>query len=131
MAEGILPGGGVAVLRARCVLERTRQQCSGDERLGVDVVYRAVAAPLAHIAENAGVDGSVAINTVLKSKEDAYGFNAQTGEYGDMLEMGVLVPAKVERVALEQAASIASVLLTTDAIVGEVQDGDAGTRGGS
>ncbi|MEX0653938.1 MAG: chaperonin GroEL [Phycisphaeraceae bacterium] len=123
--EGVLPGGGVAVLRARRALEQTRQQCQGDERIGVDIVHRAVAAPLFHIAENAGVGGSVAVHNVLESSDDAFGYNGLTDEYGDMLQMGVLVPVKVERIALEQAASIAGLLLTTDALVGEWQDVEA------
>lgn len=121
MEEGVLPGGGVAAVKAGRVLDRTRQHCEGDECVGVDVISQALAAPLFCIAQNAGVGGRVAVGKVLESEGGSFGFNALTGEYGDLVEMGVLVPAKVERIALEQAASIASLLLTTDVIVAEVQ----------
>ncbi|MEM6332110.1 MAG: chaperonin GroEL [Planctomycetota bacterium] len=118
--EGVLPGGGVAVLRARKALDKL--DASGDVKVGVDIVRRAVAAPIKQIAENAGHDGSVVCNEVEQGKGDAFGFNALTGDYGDMLKMGVLVPTKVERIALQNAASIAGLLLTTDAVITEIKE---------
>ncbi|MEM6755888.1 MAG: chaperonin GroEL [Planctomycetota bacterium] len=126
--EGILPGGGVAVLRARKALDKL--EATGDVKVGVDIVRRAVAAPVKQIAENAGHDGSVVCNEVEHGKGDAFGFNALTGDYGDMLKMGVLVPTKVERIALQNAASIAGLLLTTDAVITEIKDKKKPAGGG-
>ena len=119
--EGVLPGGGVAVLRARRSLD-TLGDLQGDEHVGVDIVRRAVSAPIKQIAQNAGHDGSVVAQNVIQNDSDAYGFNALTGEYGDLLQQGVLVPTKVERIALQNAASIAGLLLTTDAVVVELKE---------
>ena len=120
--EGILPGGGVAILRARKALEKARKKASGDERIGIDIVDRAVSAPIKQIVANCGLDGSVVAMKVEESKDANFGFNAMTHEYGDMMAMGVIVPTKVERVALQNAASIAGLLLTTDAAVVEIKD---------
>ncbi|MCE2967448.1 MAG: chaperonin GroEL [Phycisphaerales bacterium] len=120
--EGILPGGGVAMLKARKALEKARKNASGDERIGMDIVYRAVAAPIKQIAANCGLDGSIVANKVEESSDVAFGYNALTHEYGDLMKMGVIVPTKVERVALQNAASIAGLLLTTDAAVVEIKD---------
>jgi len=121
--EGILPGGGVAVIRAaKKVLDGVRRKSDNEDRqIGVDIVRRAVEAPIKQIAENAGVDGSVVAQKV-KEGEGNMGYNALTHEYGDMMKMGVIVPTKVERIALQNAASIASLLLTTDAIVSEIKE---------
>ncbi len=118
--EGILPGGGVAMLRALPALDKIK--CDGDEKIGVDIVRRAVIAPIKQIAENAGLDGSIVAQKVLESKETNYGYDALRKEYGDMVEFGVIVPTKVERAALQNGASIASLLLTTDAIVSEIPE---------
>ena len=118
--EGILPGGGVAPLRARKALDSI--DAKGDIAIGVDIVRRAVVAPIKQIAENAGHDGSIVAREVENAKAVNHGFNALTGEYGDMIKMGVLVPTKVERVALQNAASIASLLLTTDAVITEIKE---------
>jgi chaperonin GroEL len=126
--EGILPGGGVAVLRARKALDKL--DATGDVKVGIDIVRRAVAAPVKQIAENAGHDGSVVCNEVESGKGDAFGFNALTGDYGDMIKMGVLVPTKVERIALQNAASIAGLLLTTDAVITEIKDKKKPAGGG-
>ncbi len=131
--EGILPGGGVAVLRARKALDKLANELQGDEKVGVDIIRRALVAPVKQIAENAGHDGSVVAQNVEQSKDNNYGFNALTGEYGDMIKMGVIVPTKVERVALQNAASIAALLLTTDAVITEVKEkkkAPAGAGGG-
>lgn len=123
--EGILPGGGSAVLRARKALDKIKTV--GDENLGVEIVRRAVSAPIKQIAQNAGYDGSVVAMEVEKGKGASFGFNALTGEYGDLIAQGILVPTKVERVALQNAASIAGLLLTTDAVITEIKEkGKAG-----
>ncbi len=118
--EGILPGGGVAMLRVVSKLDDIKT--SGDEKVGVDIVRRALIAPIKQIAKNAGLDGSIVAQKVIESKEKNFGYNALTKEYGDMIEFGVIVPTKVERVALQNGASIASLLLTTDAIVSEIPE---------
>jgi len=117
--EGILPGGGVAVLRARSALDALRKKATGDERIGIDIVHRAVAAPVKQIATNCGLDGSVIASKVEENTEDNFGYNALTHEYGDLVKMGVIVPTKVERIALQNAASIAGLLLTTEAAIVE------------
>jgi len=118
--EGILPGGGVAPIRARKAIDALNLE--GDEKIGADIIRRALSYPIKQIAVNTGLDGSVVAQNVEAAKEANYGFNALTQEYGDMLKMGVIVPTKVERVALQNAASIAGLLLTTDAVVTEVKD---------
>jgi chaperonin GroEL len=118
--EGILPGGGVAMLRTISALDKIKT--SGDEKIGVDIVRRAVVAPIKQIAENAGLDGSIVAQKVMESKERNFGYDALRKEYGDMIEFGVIVPTKVERAALQNGASIASLLLTTDAIVSEIPE---------
>jgi chaperonin GroEL len=122
--EGILPGGGVSVIRAAAKsLDGLRKKtASEDQRLGIEIVRRAVEAPIKQIADNAGVDGSVIAQKVKEGTETNFGYNALTHEYGDMMKMGVIVPTKVERTALQNAASIASLLLTTDAIVSEIKE---------
>jgi chaperonin GroEL len=118
--EGILPGGGVSMLRALAALEKVK--CIGDEGIGVDIVRRAVVAPIKQIAENAGLDGSIVAQKVMESSETNFGYDALQKKYGDMVEFGVIVPMKVERIALQNGASIASLLLTTDAIVSEIPE---------
>ena len=120
--EGILPGGGVSVLRAIPSIDKLK--LNGDEKIGADIVKRALYAPIKQISENAGIDGSIVAQKVQESKETNFGFNALTHEYGDMLKMGVIVPTKVERTALTNAASIASLLLTTDAVISDLPKKD-------
>jgi chaperonin GroEL len=127
--EGILPGGGVAPLRTLWALDDLAKKLRGDQRTGVDIVRRALPAPIKQIASNGGLDGSIVCQKVMESKERNFGYNALTGEYGDMVSMGVIVPTKVERVALQNAASIAALLLTTDAIVSEIKE-DKKDKGG-
>jgi chaperonin GroEL len=131
--EGILPGGGVAILRARKALEKLRKKAGGqgDERIGIDIIDRAVSAPIKQIAANCGLDGSVVAMKVEENNATNFGFNALTHEYGDLLQMGVIVPTKVERVALQNAASIAGLLLTTDAAVVEIKEKKAKTPAGA
>ena len=118
--EGILPGGGVAMLRALGVLDKVK--AAGDAKIGVDIVRRAVVAPIKQIAENAGLDGSIVAQKIMESKQKNFGYDALRKKYGDMIEFGVIVPTKVERIALQNGASIASLLLTTDAIVSEIPE---------
>ena len=118
--EGILPGGGVPMLRALAVLDKVK--ATGDAKIGVDIVRRAVVAPIKQIAENAGLDGSIVAQKIMESKQKNFGYDAMRKKYGDMIEFGVIVPTKVERIALQNGASIASLLLTTDAIVSEIPE---------
>lgn len=120
--EGILPGGGVAVLRARRGIERARKSATGDEKIGCDIISRAMSAPIKQIASNCGLDGSIVAQKVEESTDDAFGFNAATGEYGDLVKQGIIVPTKVERVALQNAASISGLLLTTDCAITEIKE---------
>ncbi len=117
--EGIVAGGGVSLLRAQSDLEKLSLE--GDEQLGVKIVFRALEEPLRIIARNAGFEGSVIVNKVAQEKANI-GFNAKTGEYVDMLEHGIVDPAKVVRTALQNAASIAGMLLTTEALITEIPD---------
>jgi len=120
--EGVLPGGGVAVLKARRCLDALKDTCKGDEGLGVSIVQRAVTAPIRQISENCGVDGSIVAQKVIESDHDQYGFNALTRSYENLVESGVIVPTKVERVALSNAASISGLLLTTDCAITELKE---------
>ena len=117
--EGVVPGGGVALLRASRVLDKIK--ASDDEKIGVEIIRRAVKFPLYWIAQNAGEDGFVVINKVMEG-DDAFGFNALTCTYENLLEAGVLDPTKVTRSALENAASVSSLLLTTEAIIAEIPE---------
>jgi chaperonin GroEL len=119
--EGILPGGGVAPIRARKAIDSLKD-LKGDEKIGADIIRRALSYPIKQIAINTGLDGSVVAQNVEQAKEANYGFNALTQEYGDMVKMGIIVPTKVERVALQNAASISGLLLTTDAVVTEIKE---------
>ena len=115
--EGVLPGGGTAVMRARTALDAARKKARGDEKLGIDIVHRAVTAPVRQIAENCGIEGVIVAQKIEDSDDPSFGFNALTREYGDLIAAGVIVPTKVERVALENAASISGLLLTTDCAI--------------
>ncbi|MCL4730181.1 MAG: chaperonin GroEL, partial [Planctomycetes bacterium] len=121
MEEGILPGGGVALLRAAAVLDKFRG-ADHDEQVGIDIVRQAVTRPARQIAENAGKHGSIVARNVLADKNRNYGYNALTDEYGDMYQMGIIDPFKVTRTALENAASVAGLMLTTDAIITSVPE---------
>ncbi|MGD8356220.1 MAG: chaperonin GroEL [Methyloceanibacter sp.] len=117
--EGIVPGGGVALLRALDAIESLRA-ANDDQKVGINIVRRALQAPLRQIAENAGEDGAVVVGKILDKKEYNYGYNAATGEYGNLVKEGVIDPAKVVRTALQDAASVAGLLITTEAMVAEV-----------
>ncbi len=123
--EGILPGGGVALLRATEVLKKLRVQ-NDDQKTGVEIVRKALSWPARQIAINAGEDGSVIVGKILEKDQYAYGFDAQNGEYVNMLSKGIIDPTKVVRSALQNAASIAGLLITTEAMVAEKPKKDAG-----
>ncbi|CAN7692318.1 chaperonin GroEL [Rhizobium leguminosarum] len=122
--EGILPGGGVALLRAVRALDNLNT-ANQDQRVGVEIVRRALEAPARQIAENAGAEGSIIVGKLREKSEFSYGWNAQTGEYGDLYAQGVIDPAKVVRTALQDAASIAGLLVTTEAMIAEKPKKDA------
>jgi chaperonin GroEL len=116
--EGILPGGGVALLRASAALAKLKND-NDDQQAGIQIVRKAITWPARQIAINAGLDGSVVTAKILEKENDAYGYDAQTGEYGDLVSKGIIDPAKVVRVALQGAASVAGLLITTEAMVAE------------
>ena len=120
--EGIVPGGGIALISTIKALENYAESLEGDEKTGAQIVLKAVQAPLKQIALNAGLDGSVILNEILKSEKANYGFNALTNEYTDMVESGIIDPTKVTRSALENAASVAGVFLTTESVVADVKE---------
>ena len=127
--EGIVPGGGVALLKASKILEGMTGD-NADQTAGIAIVRRALQAPIRQIAENAGVEGSIVVGKVLDSKDPSFGFNAQTEEYGDLVKMGVIDPAKVVRTALQDAASVSGLLITTEAAIVEAPKKNAGGGGG-
>ena len=122
--DGVVPGGGVALLRATSALDKVKTSCD-EEKIGLDILRRALSEPCRCIAENAGYDGAVVARNILREK-GAYGFNADSGEYGDMIKMGIIDPAKVTKSALSNAASVATLLLTTDCLVAAEPDDDDG-----
>ncbi len=117
--EGIVPGGGVALVRAQRALEGVSEGLPADEKVGVDIIRRALEQPLKLIVENAGFEGAVVLNQV-KQQADDYGYDAEVGEYGPMLEKGIVDPAKVTRSALQNAASVAAMVLTTESMISEI-----------
>jgi chaperonin GroEL len=130
--EGIVPGGGTALLRCLPALEKLKLH--DDEVIGVNIVKRALEEPTRQIAQNAGREGAVVVGRVRESKDENFGFNAETGEFGDMVKAGVIDPAKVTRLALQNAASIAALMLTTEVLVADVKGDEkraaAGAGGG-
>ncbi|HJY87332.1 MAG TPA: TCP-1/cpn60 chaperonin family protein, partial [Candidatus Acidoferrales bacterium] len=132
--EGIVPGGGVALLR--CIPALDKLKTDSDEAIGVNIVKRALEEPMRQIAQNAGHEGAVVVGRVREAKDDNFGFDAETGEFGDLVKAGVIDPAKVTRLALQNAASIAALMLTTEALVADIKEeekkaaGAAGAHGG-
>jgi len=118
--EGIVPGGGVALIR--CIPALDKLKVDSEEQIGVNIVKRALEEPLRQIALNAGQEGAVIVGRVRESKEDNFGFDAESGEFGDMVKAGVIDPAKVTRLALQNAASIAGLMLTTEALVADIKE---------
>ena len=121
--EGIVPGGGVALLRALDAVKAARDKARGDEKVGIDIVIRALVAPMRQIVANTGAEGDVVVAEVLEGKGN-FGYNAATGEFVDMVDAGIIDPAKVTRTALQNAASVAGLLLTTDLMLTDFDDSD-------
>ncbi|PYT69678.1 MAG: chaperonin GroEL [Acidobacteria bacterium] len=131
--EGIVPGGGVALLRCIPAIEKIK--VDEDEAIGVNIVKRALEEPVRQIAQNAGFEGAVVVGSIRESRDENFGFNAETGEYGDLVKMGVIDPAKVTRLALQNATSVSALMLTTEALVAEIKEEEkkgaaAGVPGG-
>jgi chaperonin GroEL len=118
--EGIVPGGGVALIRAQKALDKIRG--TSDEKIGVEIVRRAIEEPIRAIASNAGVEGSIVLAKVKESKEKNFGYNAATDSYEDLVKAGVIDPTKVTRTALQNAASIAGLLLSTECVIVEKKE---------
>jgi len=123
--EGIVPGGGVALLRAQDVLKKVKV-AEEEEQIGVDIVRRALEEPMRIIAQNAGVEGSIVVEKVRTNKDKAFGYNAQSDQYEDLVAAGVIDPTKVTRTALQNAASVAALLLTTECVVVEKKEEEKG-----
>jgi len=126
--EGIVPGGGVALVRSIGALEKLKVE--GDEKIGVNIVRRSLEEPLRQIALNAGSEGAIVAEQVKSSKDANFGFDAETGQFGDLVKAGVIDPAKVTRLALQNAASIAALMLTTEALVAEIPEEEKKGAGG-
>ena len=121
--EGIIVGGGVALLKTTKVIKELIETLEGDEKTGANIVLRAVEEPIRQIAKNAGVDGGVVVNRIYENiDKSAYGFDALANEYCDMLERGIIDPTKVTRSALQNAGSVSATMLTTEALVVEVEE---------
>jgi chaperonin GroEL len=118
--EGIVAGGGTAYLRCIAVLEKLKLH--DDEATGVNIVRRALEEPIRQIAQNAGHEGALIVGRVRESKDENFGFNAETGEFEDMIKAGVIDPAKVTRLALQNAASVVSLMLTTEVLIADLKD---------
>jgi chaperonin GroEL len=118
--EGIVPGGGVALLRAAAALDKLKLE--GDEQIGVNIVRRACEEPLRQIVQNSGSEGAIVVEHVRSHKDANYGFNAATEQYEDLVKAGVIDPTKVTRTALQNASSVASLMLTTEAMICELQE---------
>ena len=127
--EGVVAGGGVALLYATKVLDGLKP-LNDDQKVGINIIRKAIAAPIRQIAENAGVDGAVVVGKLLESKDSNFGYNAQTGEYSDMIKEGILDPTKVVRTALQDAASVAGLVITTEAMVTEAPQKECHCHGG-
>jgi chaperonin GroEL len=125
--EGVVAGGGVALLYATRALERPQLE-NQDQKVGIDIVRRALATPVRQIAENAGVDGSIVVGKLLEQNDPNFGFDAQSGNYCDMVKAGIIDPTKVVRTALQDAASVAGLLITTEAMVAEKPEPQSAAR---
>ena len=125
--EGVVAGGGVALIRAQSALDTLK--VSDDQKFGVQIIRRAIEEPLRQIVANAGLEGSIVVNKVKEGKDD-FGYNAATDQYGQLIAMGVIDPAKVVRTALQNAASVASLMLTTECLVAERPKEEKGGGGG-
>ena len=123
--EGIVPGGGTALLRAKVAVAKLKSD-NGDVQAGINIVLKALEAPIRQIVENAGVEGSIVVGKILENKSETFGFNAQTEEYVDMIKTGIVDPAKVVRTALQDAASVSGLLVTTEAMIADKPKKDSG-----
>jgi chaperonin GroEL len=124
--EGIVPGGGTALLRAKVAVAKLKG-ANADQQAGINLILRALEAPIRQIAENAGVEGSIVVGKITdNTSSQTFGFNAQTEEYVDMISAGIVDPAKVVRTALQDAASVAGLLITTEAMIGDKPKMEAG-----
>jgi chaperonin GroEL len=123
--EGIVPGGGVALLRAKLAVQKLSSD-NADVKAGLNLVLRALEAPIRQIVENAGVEGSIVVGKITDNASETFGFNAQSEEYVDMIKAGIVDPAKVVRTALQDAASVAGLLITTEAMIADKPKKDAG-----
>ncbi len=123
--EGIVPGGGVALLRAKGAVEKVKSDNS-DVQAGINIVFRALESPIRQIADNAGVEGSIVVGKIMENKDQNFGFDAQTETFVDMIKAGIIDPTKVVRTALQDAASVAGLLVTTEAMVAEIPKKDSG-----
>ena len=128
--EGIVPGGGIALLRCLPALEKLKLH-DDDETIGVNIVKRALEEPTRQIAQNAGHEGAVIVGWIRESKDESFGFNAESGEFTDLIKAGVIDPAKVTRLALQNAASIAALMLTTEALIADINEKEAAVTAGS
>src|SRR4051812_27894275 len=129
--EGVVPGGGVVFLRAIAAVDAAKKQAKGDEKIGFDIVAQALRSPANQIAINAGEDGDVIVDRILEKDNPAYGYNAATGEFGDMFKMGIIDPAKVAKTALLNAASVSGLALTTDVILTDYKEKEGEQIAGS
>jgi chaperonin GroEL len=128
--EGIVPGGGVSLLRCQMVLDTIKGD-DQDEQTGINIVRRSLEEPIRQIAENAGIEGSIVVEKVRNAKDATFGFNADNGQYVDLIKAGIVDPAKVVRFALQNAASIAGLLLTTEVLITDLPEKKgAGMPGG-
>ena len=127
-AEGIVPGGGVALLRAATKLACLK--VDGDQQIGVDIIKRACEEPVRQIVGNAGYEGAITIENIRQNSDPSYGFNAATMQYEDLVKAGVIDPTKVTRSALQNASSIAALMLTTEALIAEIPEKKAAPAGG-
>jgi chaperonin GroEL len=125
--EGIVAGGGVTLVR--CIAALDKLKLEGDEAIGVNIVKRSLEEPMRQIALNAGSEGAIIVGRVRESKDDNFGFDAETGEYTDLIKAGVIDPAKVTRLALQNAASIAALMLTTEALIADIKEDDKKSAG--
>jgi chaperonin GroEL len=122
--EGIVPGGGVAFLRAIEAVENGKSKAKGDEKFGFEILAQALRSPARQIADNAGEDGDVIVAQILENKNPAYGYDAASGEFGDLFKLGIIDPAKVAKTALQNAASVSGLALTTDVLITELKEKD-------
>jgi chaperonin GroEL len=122
--EGIVPGGGVALLRAISALDKLQATATGDEKIGIGIVKRALEEPTRQISQNAGFEGAIIVGKIRESKDDEFGFNAESEQYENLVKAGVLDPTKVTRLALQNAGSVASLMLTTEALISEIPEDD-------